>query len=130
MISFNNIVFYTYIYYIKNSKNLFISFHFFLRFLYVRVMCILAVVTETTTALPVVPAYPFTIYHLCVVFTWNLTVIAYVLDDCVDNSILNIFTCFGIKPLVKFDIDVNNINWYCYSVFEFKLLEILKSHGT
>lgn len=118
MISFNNIVFYTYIYYIKNSKNLFISFHFFLRFLYVRVMCILAVVTETTTALPVVPAYPFTIYHLCVVFTWNLTVIAYVLDDCVDNSILNIFTCFGIKPLVKFVLSLNSNFWKYLSLTE------------
>lgn len=118
MISFNNIVFYTYIYYIKNSKYLFISFHFFLRFLYVRVMRILAVVTETTTALPVVPAYPFTIYHLCVVFTWNLTVIAYVLDDCVDNSILNIFTCFGIKPLVKFVLSLNSNFWKYLSLTE------------
>lgn len=62
--------------------------------------------TEAAAALPVVPAYPFPVNHLGVVFTWNLTVIAYVLDDCMDNWILN-FSYFLYSRAAYFEAKIS-----------------------
>lgn len=65
--------------------NLFLSFQFLRSLLYVGIMSIFAIMTKTALPLAVVPAYLLSVDHLHVVFTWNLTVIAYVLDDCMFN---------------------------------------------
>lgn len=65
--------------------NLFLSFQLLWSLLYVRIMCIFAIVTKPALPLAVVPAYLLSVDHLHVVFAWNLTVIAYVLDDCMSN---------------------------------------------
>lgn len=51
-------------------------------------MGILAVVSEAALPLAIVPANLLPVDHDCVVFAWNLTVIAYVLDDYMQNWIL------------------------------------------
>lgn len=65
--------------------NLFFSFQLLRSLLYVGIMSIFTVMTKPALPLAIVPAYLLSVDHLHVVFAWNLTVIAYVLDDCMFN---------------------------------------------